>query len=117
MKSVGGPIDRGRRHQLLSGGTYSGPQTYLPPKFYFSSDFGHFILKILGENYFSYDLKKCKKEISGWTSPIIPGWGEFEDNRFIRGGAKPLVLRGNFRGRATSNVIFEFHCLLRVLMR
>ena len=40
---------------LLSwGGTDSvlGPQNYVPPKFYFSSDIDHFILKILGKLFF-----------------------------------------------------------------
>ena len=38
-----------RRHEVLigGGGGFMGTQTHLPPKFSFSSDFGHLILKIL----------------------------------------------------------------------
>ena len=39
---------------------------------------------------------------------------KFEENRPIRGGARPLYLRGIFRGRCVSNVILEFACFLRV---
>ena len=44
---------QGRRHEILFGGDgFMGTQTHLPPKFSFSSDFGHFIWKM--EN-----AKKC----------------------------------------------------------
>ena len=47
---------RGRRHELLFGGGdgFMGTQTHLPPKFSFSSDFGHFILKMVENAKFSY---------------------------------------------------------------
>ena len=39
---------QGRRHEVLFGGDgFIGTQTNLPPKFSFSSDFGHFILKMV----------------------------------------------------------------------
>ena len=39
---------QGRRHEVLIGMVgFIGTQTHLPPKFSFSSDFGHFILKML----------------------------------------------------------------------
>ena len=37
---------QGGRHEVLIGGDgFMGTQAHLPPKFSFSSDFGHFILK------------------------------------------------------------------------
>ena len=45
---------RGVATNFWVGGTDWGPQTYLvylPPKFYFSSGFGHFIMKILGGKF------------------------------------------------------------------
>ena len=43
-----GPINKGRRHEILIGLVrLIGTQTHLPPKFSFSSDFGNFILKML----------------------------------------------------------------------
>ena len=41
---------QGRHHEVLIGGggvVFIGTKTYLPPKFSFSSDFGHFIWKML----------------------------------------------------------------------
>ena len=48
---------QGRHHEVLIGGGggvgFIGTQTHLSPKFSFSSDFGHFILKML-ENAKNY---------------------------------------------------------------
>ena len=46
-------------------------QTYLPPKFSFSTDFGHFILKMLENAKFAYVSRKniLKYQFLGGTSP------------------------------------------------
>ena len=51
-------VSQGHRHEVLfgGGGGFIGTQTHLPPKFSFSSDFGHFILKMTAK-YVS--RKKC----------------------------------------------------------
>ena len=67
---------QGRRHQVLFGGTDSwavGTQTHLPLKFSFSTDFGHFISKMLENAKFAnVSIKRCWNVIiSGGTSPLI----------------------------------------------
>ena len=55
------------------GDGFIGTQTHLPPKFSFSSDFGHFILKMM-ENAKIVHMGQKKAEISsflGGTSPQI----------------------------------------------
>ena len=54
-------------------------QNYLPQKFIFSADLGHFILKIHKiENYFHTILKKCKIFAkTGGDYPLRPeDWGD-----------------------------------------
>ena len=56
---------QGRRHKVLFGGDgFMGTQIHLPPKFSFSSDFGHFILKMLENIKFAYVSRKKDSEIS-----------------------------------------------------
>ena len=53
----------------LGGGGHGfiGTQTHLPPKFSFSSDFGHFILKMVENANFSYvSRKKMMKYHNFW---------------------------------------------------
>ena len=48
---------QGRRHVVLfggGGGGFMGTEIHLPQKFSFSSDFGHFILKMLENAKFSH---------------------------------------------------------------
>ena len=48
---------QGRRHEILIRGVgFIGAQTHLPPKLSFSTDFGHFILKMLTKTL--YVLRK-----------------------------------------------------------
>ena len=64
---------QGRRHEVLTGGGGRNlfRQTHLPPNSVFSSDFGHFILKILNNVKFLVSSLKIsvKIAISGGTSP------------------------------------------------
>ena len=63
------------------GGRILVRQIHLPPKFDFSSDFGHFILKILKKSIFLLFpfLKILKIAISVGTSPFM----------FLTGGTRP----------------------------
>ena len=60
-----GPSRQGRRHQVLFGEDgFMGTQTHLPPKFSFSSDFSHFISKMLENAKFGNTyIKKKDTEI------------------------------------------------------
>ena len=49
---------------VWEGGGFMGTETHLPPKFLFSSDFGHFILKMLENAKFEYVSRKKDTEIS-----------------------------------------------------
>ena len=49
-----GTAFRGVATKFYMGDGFMGTQTYLPPKFSFSSDFGHFILKMLENAKFAY---------------------------------------------------------------
>ena len=57
---------QGRRHEVLLGGGdgFIGIQTHLPQKISFSSDFGHFILKMVENAKLSYVSRKKDTEIS-----------------------------------------------------
>ena len=66
---------QGRCHQVLFGGGdgFMGTQTHLPPKLSFSSNFGHFILKILEDVKFAYvSRKKILKYHKFWGVPSPP---------------------------------------------
>ena len=47
-------IVRGVATKFCLGGGFMGTQTHLPPKLSFSSDFGHFIWKMLENAKFAY---------------------------------------------------------------
>ena len=57
--------NQGRRHEVSLGGGdgFTGTEVHLPQKFSFSSDLGHFILKMLEDAKFSC-VKKKYNEIS-----------------------------------------------------
>ena len=65
-------LTQGRRHQVLFGvDGFMGTKTHLPPKLSFSSDFGHFISKMLENAKFANVLRKkiLKYQFLGGTSP------------------------------------------------
>ena len=59
---------QGRRHEVLfffgGGDGFIGTQTHLPQKVGFSSDFSHFILKMVKNVNLSYVSRKKDVEIS-----------------------------------------------------
>ena len=62
---------QGRRHEILiSGVGFMDTQTHLPPKFSFSTDFEHFILKMLAKTL--YVLRKKDPEISKFLEGLDP---------------------------------------------
>ena len=66
------------RHEVLFGGDgFIGIQTHLPPKLSFSSDFGHFILKMVENAKYSSVSRKKDAKISS----------------FLGGGRPPLIFR------------------------
>ena len=67
---------QGRRHEVLFGRDgFIGTQTHLPQKFSFSSDFGHFILKIVDNNakFSSVSRKNMLKYHHFWGGDV-PRW-------------------------------------------
>ena len=47
VENLGGQLPGASPPSFIWGDGFMGTQTHLPPKFSFSSDFGHFILKML----------------------------------------------------------------------
>ena len=60
---------QGRRHEDLfgGGGRFLGTQPNLPPKLSLSSDFGHFILKMLKNAKFKCQVS-CQEKVSEISS-------------------------------------------------
>ena len=83
-----GGLTQGRRHEVLFWGDgFIGTQTHLPQNISFSSDFGHFILKMVENAKFSYvSRKKVKKYHHFWRGDV-PRWF------FDCGGRVPRPIR------------------------
>ena len=74
-------ISKGVVTKFCLGDGFMGTQTHLPPKFSFSSDFGHFNLKMLKNSKFSFVSRKKVPEISSFLGDV--------PRRFLDWGTHP----------------------------